>query len=72
MGMACLLLWEGEKKIEEIIYQQGAEYAAMGQIVQRKMKNSMILGADYAKMKPFYKINSNIPVIYIKRRYVNN
>ena len=61
-----------EKKIEKIIYQQGAEYAAMGQIVQRKMKNSMILGADHEKMIPFYKINSNIPVIYIKRGYVNN
>lgn len=61
-----------EKKLEEIIYHQGAEYAAMGQIVQRKMKNSMILGADHAKMKPFYKINSNIPVIYIKSGYLNN
>ena len=44
----------------------------MGQVVQRKMKNSMILGADDAKMRPFYKINSNIPVIYIKSGYLNN
>ena len=44
----------------------------MGQIVQRKMKNSMILGADHEKMIPFYKINSNIPVIYIKSGYLNN
>tara|TARA_Y100000590_G_C15679032_1_gene999099 strand:+ start:280 stop:1431 length:1152 start_codon:yes stop_codon:yes gene_type:complete len=61
-----------QKKIEEIIYKQGAEYATMGQIVQKKKKNSIILGADHAKMKPFYKINSNIPVIYIKSGYLNN
>ncbi len=58
-----------EKKIEEIIYAQGAEYAAMGEIIKKKFKNPLLIGADHSRMGIFYKLSSNFPVIYIENNY---
>ena len=58
-----------ENKIEEIIYSQGAEYASMGEIIKKKFKNPMVIGADHSRMGEFYKISSNFPIIYIQNQY---
>ena len=64
--------WFGKitkKKLEEIIIKQGAEYATMGDMVSKKYSKSLIVGADHFKMSEFYKINTNLPVLYLKNRY---
>jgi hypothetical protein len=65
--------WHGFKeKIEEylpILLGQGAEYAAVGEIVSRTYKNCLILGADHSVFAPFYNINQSIPLLYLKRFY---
>jgi len=58
-----------EKNIEEIIFAQGAEYAAMGEIIKKKFKNPLVIGADHSRMGIFYKLSSSFPVIYIENRY---
>ena len=58
-----------EKKIEETIYSQGAEYASMGEIIKKKFKNPLVIGADHSRMGVFYKLSSNFPVIYIENKY---
>lgn len=58
-----------EKNIEEIIYAQGAEYAAMGEIIKKKFKNPLLIGADHSRMGIFYKLSSSFPVIYIENKY---
>ncbi len=64
--------WFGKitkKKLEEIIIKQGAEYATMGDMVSKKYSKSLIVGADHFKMSEFYKINTNLPVLYLKNKY---
>ena len=58
-----------EKKIEEIIYTQGAEYVAMGEIIKKKFKNPLVIGADHNRMGIFYKFSSKFPVVYIENKY---
>ena len=58
-----------EKKIEEVIYSQGAEYATMGEIIKKKFKNPLVIGADHSRMGIFYKVSSNFPIIYIENKY---
>ncbi len=58
-----------EKQIEEIIYTQGAEYAAMGEIIKKKFKNPLVIGADHSRMGIFYKLSSRFPIIYIENKY---
>lgn len=58
-----------DESIEEIIYKQGAEYAAMGSIIKKKFLNPLVIGADHNKMGLFYKFSSNFPVLYIKNKY---
>ena len=58
-----------EKKIEEIIYTQGAEYVAMGEIIKKRFKNPLVIGADHNRMGIFYKFSSKFPVVYIENKY---
>lgn len=59
-----------KKRLNEIILKQGAEYVTMGEIVSKKYKNSLIIGADHFKMSTFYKVNSHaLPVLYLKNNY---
>jgi hypothetical protein len=58
-----------EKKIEETIYSQGAEYASMGEIIKKRFTNPLVIGADHSRMGAFYKITSNFPIIYIQNKY---
>ncbi len=59
-----------KKRLNEIILKQGAEYVTMGEIVSKKYKNSLIIGADHFKMSTFYKVNSDtLPLLYLKNNY---
>lgn len=53
----------------DVLFSQGSEYAAMGQIINDNFKNVFIFGTDHHVMGEFYKASSNIPVIYTKRIY---
>jgi hypothetical protein len=53
-----------------ILIDQAAEYATMGELISKKFKNSIILGADHHKMIDFYRIYKNIPVVYLKKKYI--
>lgn len=64
--------WIGEKSIEEYFRKlliQGAEYAAMGSFINKKWRNSLILGADHFAMRPFYDFFQKSSVMYIKSFY---
>ena len=59
-----------KKRLNEIILKQGAEYVTMGEIISKKYKNSLILGADHFKMSIFYKIKTPyLPILYLKNNY---
>ena len=58
-----------KKRLNEIITKQGAEYATMGDMVSKKHKKCLIIGADHSKMGEFYKVNSTFPVFYLKNEY---
>ena len=65
--------WYGNctsEKYKEILFSQGAEYGAMGYLIKKKYKNSIIIGADHHKMSPFYLIGTQIPVFYLKKNYI--
>ena len=55
---------------KNLVIQQGAEYASMGDLFSKKIKNPIVLGLDHPKMKNFYKLNNEISVIYGKPRYI--
>ena len=55
---------------KNLVIKQGAEYASMGDLFSKKIKNPIVLGLDHPKMKNFYKINNEISVIYGKPRYI--
>ncbi len=61
----------GDFDFMETLLNQGAEYATMGQIVQEKMSNPLVIGADHGRMSPFYNVSSDVPVLYIRNNYVN-
>ncbi|WP_158080970.1 hypothetical protein, partial [Pelomonas sp. KK5] len=49
---------------------QGAEYAALGELAQRlEGRNSLLLCCDHAAMTPFYKALHDQPVVYLQRNY---
>jgi len=52
-----------------VLVSQGSEYAAMGHIINENFENVFIFGTDHHVMGEFYKVSSNIPVIYTKRIY---
>ena len=59
-----------KKRLNEIVLKQGAEYISMGEMVSKKYKNTLIIGADHFKMSDFYKISSpSMPVFYLKSNY---
>tara|TARA_B100000029_G_C17495885_1_gene930848 strand:+ start:202 stop:1380 length:1179 start_codon:yes stop_codon:yes gene_type:complete len=65
--------WYGEMSKEyykKILIDQGAEYAAMGQLIDQKFNNAVVLGADHHRMADFYRIDSDIPVVYLKKKYI--
>ena len=59
-----------KKQHKNLVIKQGAEYATMGDLFSKKIKNPIVLGLDHPKMKSFYKLNNEISVIYGKPRYV--
>ncbi|WP_110971201.1 hypothetical protein [Pseudomonas huaxiensis] len=64
--------WHQQRSNEElmqILYAQGAEYAAIGQVFARQWRNPIVIGADHNRMQPFYWLYSTIPVLYLTRVY---
>ncbi len=59
-----------KKQHKSLVIKQGAEYATMGDLFSKKIKNPIVLGLDHPKMKNFYKLNNEITVIYGKPRYI--
>lgn len=53
-----------------LLIAQGAEYASMGDIVALKCENPLILGADHARMAPFFRFGSPLPVMHLKSNYI--
>ncbi len=64
--------WHQNRSNEElmrILYAQGAEYAAIGQVFAGQWRNPIVIGADHNRMQPFYWLYSDIPVLYLTRVY---
>jgi len=59
-----------KRQHKNLVIKQGAEYASMGDLFSKNIKNPIVLGLDHPKMKNFYKINNEISVIYGKPRYI--
>ena len=56
--------------LKKIVIKQGAEYATMAYLLQKKFGSVIILGADHHKMSFFYQFGSkNISTLYIKKKY---
>jgi hypothetical protein len=65
--------WFTEMKEEdylEIVFEQGAEYATISDLVKKKFKNLIFLCLDHSKMQIFWNFNNSIPVIYSKPNYL--
>ncbi|MBA1243849.1 hypothetical protein [Pseudomonas japonica] len=56
-------------QLMQVLYSQGAEYAAMGQVFARQWENPIVIGADHNRMQPFYWLYTPIPVLYLTRVY---
>lgn len=54
---------------ESLVIAQGLEYATMGVLIQRSIRNPLVLAADHHRMAPFYNLAADIPVIYLDRNY---
>jgi len=64
--------WYGEKSLSDHLPQlmsQGAEYAVLGWMIAKTMKNCVVLGADNDAMSPFYSILQSVPTLFLKRFY---
>ncbi|WPO98687.1 hypothetical protein SFA35_18895 [Pseudomonas sp. HR96] len=64
--------WHQQRSNEElmqILYAQGAEYAAIGKVFAAQWDNPIVIGADHNRMQPFYWLYSTIPVLYLTRVY---
>lgn len=65
--------WYGKKDflVDYLPYiiNQGAEYAALGEILAKLKSHCLVLGADNDAMAPFYSIKQAIPTLYLKRYY---
>ena len=55
----------------DLVIRQGAEYATMGEIIETNAgcPNPLVLGADHAKMSPFYNLGAELPVLYLGSDY---
>lgn len=53
----------------DLLVDQGAEYATMGDMIYNRYKNPLIVGADHPRMKIFYYLNSEIPTIFLSKNY---
>ncbi|MDA0655121.1 MAG: hypothetical protein O2912_01750, partial [Proteobacteria bacterium] len=66
--------WYGEMESEEdyvrVMKAQSAEYATMGRIISTHFKDSLVLGADHARMAPFYNFDAPMPVLYLRNNYL--
>ena len=66
--------WYGEMDTDEdyvnLLKAQAAEYATMGHIISRHLKNTLVLGADHARMSPFYQLDGALPVLYLRNNYL--
>lgn len=65
--------WFPEKRSKDyldIIFDQGAEYTSLSDIVKKKFKNPFFICLDHSKMKIFYNINNSVPVVYSKPHYL--
>ena len=65
--------WYGKcsnEKYKEILFSQAAEYASMGNLIKKKYKNSIVIGADHHRMSQFYLIGCEIPIFYLKKNYI--
>ena len=65
--------WHGQRNnLQEyisLLLDQAAEYAAVGEIINRCYDNCLVLGADHSVFEPFYKIKQITPTLYLKRFY---
>lgn len=66
--------WHGQSGVdisvlEDIVIAQGAEYAAMGAIIQSTFENPLVIGADHHRMAPFYNFGNDLAVLYLERNY---
>ena len=64
--------WHQQRSNDElmqILYAQGAEYAAMGKVFAERWSNPIVIGADHNRMQPFYWLYSQVPVLYLTRVY---
>ena len=64
--------WFPDLKKEDyinLILNQGAEYATMGDLFYKKFNNFCILGMDHFKMAFFYCTNHKIPLLYGRKIY---
>ena len=65
--------WFPDKQVEDylnIVFDQGAEYTSLSDLVGKKFKNPIFICFDHSKMKIFYNINNSIPVLYSKPLYL--
>jgi hypothetical protein len=66
--------WYGElgdeAKYVKVLKAQAAEYAAMGHVVQNFVRHGLVLGADHARMAPFYNLSGPMPVMYLRNNYL--
>jgi len=58
-----------EQFFENLVVQQGIEYAVMGKIISEHFENPLVLGADHHKMGYFYTLAADFPVVYLSRNY---
>ena len=56
-------------KYFKFVLDQGAEYSSMAEIINENYDNPIVIGADHPRMKMFYNLNINIPVIYLSKSY---
>jgi arginase family enzyme len=41
----------------------------LNEIIKKKFKNPLVIGADHSRMGIFYKLSSKFPIIYIENKY---
>lgn len=58
-----------QKEYIGLVIKQGAEYSTMGTLYFGKYENPIVLAFDHPKMKTFYGLNFNIPVLYGRQMY---
>ena len=63
--------WIGPRAEDHLAFllNQGAEYAALGELARDLSGNSLMLCCDHHAMTPFYKAWHEVPVVYLNRNY---